>query len=144
MPIPPQPYVDITTGNVFGTLVHGQPFYWYNPTISNAIVSNVGGWMYSAACGWLMTELNPAPLAVSLSGSIGQSFGVWNAGGLHMYLEGDANDYVGKGMAGGRLVLKPPTNASYEARDTIIMGNTCLYGATGGQLFAAGQAGERQ
>jgi len=42
MPIPPQPYVDITTGNVFGTLVHGQPFYWYNPTISNAIVSNCG------------------------------------------------------------------------------------------------------
>ena len=92
---------------------------------------------------WGNYGMAEAPLNVYLAGSIGQSFGVWNAGGLHMYLEGDANDYVGKGMAGGRLVLKPPTNASYEARDTIIMGNTCLYGATGGQLFAAGQAGER-
>src|SRR5579863_5948024 len=92
---------------------------------------------------WGNYGMAEAPLNVYLSGSIGQSFGVWNAGGLHMYLEGDANDYVGKGMAGGRLVLKPPKNASYEARDTIIMGNTCLYGATGGQLFAAGLAGER-
>jgi glutamate synthase (NADPH/NADH) large chain len=92
---------------------------------------------------WGNYGMAEAPLNVHLTGSIGQSFGVWNAGGLHMYLEGDANDYVGKGMAGGRLVLKPPANASYVARDTIIMGNTCLYGATGGQLFAAGQAGER-
>jgi len=92
---------------------------------------------------WGNYGMAEAPLNVYLRGSIGQSFGVWNAGGLHMYLEGDANDYVGKGMAGGRLVLKPPKGASYEARDTIIMGNTCLYGATGGQLFAAGQAGER-
>jgi len=92
---------------------------------------------------WGNYGMAEAPLNVYLRGSIGQSFGVWNAGGLHMYLEGDANDYVGKGMAGGRLVLKPPKGAGYEARDTIIMGNTCLYGATGGQLFAAGQAGER-
>jgi glutamate synthase (NADPH/NADH) large chain len=80
---------------------------------------------------------------VHLTGSIGQSFGVWNAGGLHLYLEGDANDYVGKGMAAGRIVLKPPNAATYVARNTVIMGNTCLYGATGGQMFAAGQAGER-
>ena len=73
----------------------------------------------------------------------GQSFGVWNAGGLHLYLEGDANDYVGKGMAGGKIVLRHPRNARYVAKETIIMGNTCLYGATGGQLFAAGVAGER-
>jgi glutamate synthase (NADPH/NADH) large chain len=92
---------------------------------------------------WGNYGMADAPLTVHLSGSIGQSFGAWNAGGLHMTLEGDANDYVGKGMAGGRLVLKPPTGVDYEARDTIIMGNTCLYGATGGQLFAAGQAGER-
>jgi glutamate synthase (NADPH) large chain len=92
---------------------------------------------------WGNYGMAEAPLSIYLRGSIGQSFGAWNAGGLHMYLEGDANDYVGKGMAGGRLVLKPPQGASYEARDTIIMGNTCLYGATGGQLFAAGQAGER-
>jgi glutamate synthase (NADPH/NADH) large chain len=92
---------------------------------------------------WGNTGMAEAPLVVHLTGSIGQSFGVWNAGGLHLYLEGDANDYVGKGMAAGRIVLKPPKAASYLARDTVIMGNTCLYGATGGQLFAAGQAGER-
>ncbi len=84
-----------------------------------------------------------APLIVRLRGSIGQSFGAWNAGGLHLYLEGDANDCVGKGMAAGKIVLKPPKAATYSARDTVIMGNTCLYGATGGELYAAGQAGER-
>jgi glutamate synthase (NADPH) large chain len=92
---------------------------------------------------WGDYGMEDAPLAVSLTGSIGQSFGVWNAGGLHLTLEGDANDYVGKGMAAGRLVLKPPRASGFIARDTVIMGNTCLYGATGGQLFAAGQAGER-
>jgi glutamate synthase (NADPH/NADH) large chain len=87
--------------------------------------------------------LAAAPITVRLRGSAGQSFGVWNAGGLEMYLEGDANDYVGKGMAAGKLVLYPDRDADYVARDTVIMGNTCLYGATGGMLFAAGQAGER-
>src|SRR5271163_2832504 len=83
------------------------------------------------------------PLTVRLSGSIGQSFGAWNAGGLHLHLEGEANDYVGKGMAGGKIVLKPHLKSSFVARDTVIMGNTCLYGATGGELYAAGIAGER-
>jgi glutamate synthase (NADPH/NADH) large chain len=84
-----------------------------------------------------------APLIVRLRGSAGQSFGVWNAGGLHLHLEGDANDYVGKGMAGGKIVLRPPPNATFVHKDTVIMGNTCLYGATGGELYAAGHAGER-
>ena len=92
---------------------------------------------------WGNYGMSQAPLVLQLSGSAGQSFGVWNAGGLHMYLEGDANDYVGKGMAAGKLVLRPPRQSGFVARDTVIMGNTCLYGATGGELFAAGQAGER-
>ncbi|MGH8210503.1 MAG: glutamate synthase large subunit [Steroidobacteraceae bacterium] len=92
---------------------------------------------------WGNYGMEDAPLAVRLTGNVGQSFGVWNAGGLHLYLEGDANDYVGKGMAAGKIVLRHPRNARYEAKHTIIMGNTCLYGATGGQLFAAGVAGER-
>ncbi|HJO36780.1 MAG TPA: glutamate synthase large subunit [Gammaproteobacteria bacterium] len=83
------------------------------------------------------------PLKVHLTGTVGQSFGVWNAGGLHMYLEGDANDYVGKGMAGGKLVLAPSAGSRFVSRETVIMGNTCLYGATGGHLYAAGLAGER-
>ncbi|RLK47029.1 glutamate synthase (NADPH/NADH) large chain [Alkalispirillum mobile] len=83
------------------------------------------------------------PITVKLNGSVGQSFGVWNAGGLHLDLEGDANDYVGKGMAGGQLSIRPPAGSRFDTRDTPIMGNTCLYGATGGKLFAAGLAGER-
>jgi glutamate synthase (NADPH/NADH) large chain len=84
-----------------------------------------------------------APLDIMLRGTAGQSFGAWNISGLNMTLAGDANDYVGKGMAGGRIVIRPPESAGYVARDTAIVGNTCLYGATGGQLFAAGRAGER-
>jgi len=87
--------------------------------------------------------LATAPINLKLKGVAGQSFGVWNAKGLNMYLEGDANDYVGKGMNGGKLVLVPPTGSSFASHKTSIMGNTCLYGATGGQLFAAGRAGER-
>ena len=92
---------------------------------------------------WGNTGMTDKPITVRLKGTAGQSFGVWNAGGLHLELEGDANDYVGKGMAGGRIVIKPPRNARYEARESTIIGNTCLYGATGGKLFAVGQAGER-
>lgn len=83
------------------------------------------------------------PIVLRLTGTAGQSFGVWNAGGLHMYLEGDANDYVGKGMAGGKLVIYPPRESGFKSHETTIIGNTCLYGATGGKLFAAGLAGER-
>jgi glutamate synthase (NADPH) large chain len=83
------------------------------------------------------------PIKLKLTGIAGQSFGVWNAGGLDMYLEGDANDYVGKGMAGGKLVIRPPRASEFKSNKTSIMGNTCLYGATGGKLFAAGTAGER-
>jgi glutamate synthase (NADPH/NADH) large chain len=92
---------------------------------------------------WGNYGMADAPITVRCRGSAGQSFGVWNAGGLHLYLEGDANDYVGKGMAGGRIVLCHPAQARFTPRDTVIMGNTCLYGATGGELYAAGIAGER-
>jgi len=84
-----------------------------------------------------------APITLGLVGTAGQSFGVWNVGGLNLILEGDANDYVGKGMTGGKLVVKPPRGSVFESQKTAIIGNTCLYGATGGKLFAAGTAGER-
>jgi glutamate synthase (NADPH/NADH) large chain len=83
------------------------------------------------------------PIKISLSGVAGQSLGAWNAGGLELYLSGDANDYVGKGMAGGKIILSPPPGSQFASHDAPIMGNTCLYGATGGKLFAAGRAGER-
>ena len=87
--------------------------------------------------------MDESPITLKLEGTAGQSFGVWNAGGLHMYLAGDCNDYVGKGMAGGKLVVYPPEGSQFESKSASIIGNTCLYGATGGRLFASGCAGER-
>ncbi|QIQ21732.1 glutamate synthase large subunit [Zophobihabitans entericus] len=83
------------------------------------------------------------PIKLNFSGTAGQSFGVWNAGGVELTLTGDANDYVGKGMAGGQIVIRPPVGSAFLSHEATIIGNTCLYGATGGRLFAAGTAGER-
>ncbi|MFE8102465.1 glutamate synthase large subunit [Brenneria goodwinii] len=83
------------------------------------------------------------PIKVYLTGTAGQSFGVWNAGGVELALTGDANDYVGKGMAGGSIAVRPPVGSAFRSHEASIIGNTCLYGATGGKLFAAGRAGER-
>ena len=87
--------------------------------------------------------MKDAPITLKLTGIAGQSFGVFNVDGLNLHLEGDANDYVGKGMAGGEIVIRPPAGSTFEAKNTPIVGNTCLYGATGGKLFANGTGGER-
>lgn len=84
-----------------------------------------------------------SPIRIYLQGTAGQSFGVWNAGGVELHLTGDANDYVGKGMAGGKIAIKPHLGTAFKCNEATIIGNTCLYGATGGKLFAAGKAGER-
>src|SRR5690606_13236191 len=86
---------------------------------------------------------------VKLVGSAGQSFGVFLGNGVELDLTGEANDYVGKGMGGGRIVVRPPADDASFANGThvdntpALVGNTCLYGATGGELFVAGAAGER-
>ncbi|WP_417761249.1 glutamate synthase large subunit [Shewanella sp.] len=85
----------------------------------------------------------PETIKLQFNGSAGQSFGVWNNAGLEMTLCGDANDYVGKGMSGGKLTIHPPHGSPFKTERSSIIGNTCLYGATGGKLFAAGRAGER-
>ncbi|HEX2063401.1 MAG TPA: glutamate synthase large subunit, partial [Acidimicrobiales bacterium] len=77
---------------------------------------------------------------VRLEGSAGQSFGAFLTHGVELELVGEANDYVGKGMAGGRIVIRPPDD---DAGDPVLAGNTCLYGATGGDVFIAGSVGER-
>ncbi|WP_135382882.1 glutamate synthase large subunit [Vibrio tasmaniensis] len=87
--------------------------------------------------------MSGSPIKLYLDGTAGQSFAVWNAGGVELYLTGDANDYVGKGMAGGKVVIKPHQGTAFTCNEATIIGNTCLYGATGGKLFAAGTAGER-
>lgn len=82
-------------------------------------------------------------ITLNFQGSVGQSFGAFNLPGMILNLEGEANDYVGKGMHGGEIVIKPLPEANYDPAENVIIGNTCLYGATGGILFANGQAGER-
>ena len=87
--------------------------------------------------------LDATPITLQLDGAAGQSLGAWNAGGVHIELTGEANDGVGKGMTGGRIIVRPPPESPFASQDASILGNTCLYGATGGELFAAGRAGER-
>lgn len=82
-------------------------------------------------------------ITLKFKGAAGQSFGAFNLPGMTLILEGEANDYVGKGMAGGEIIIKPPTEATYDPAQNVIVGNTCLYGATGGVLLANGGAGER-
>ncbi|WP_415922325.1 glutamate synthase large subunit [Tateyamaria sp. SN6-1] len=82
-------------------------------------------------------------LTVKLTGSAGQSLGAFAAPGLKLEVSGDANDYVGKGLSGGTIVVRPPMASPLVAADNVIIGNTVLYGATDGHLFAAGRAGER-
>ncbi len=82
-------------------------------------------------------------IELHFSGSAGQSFGAFLVRGLRLYLKGEANDYVGKGMAGGMIAVSPTAGAGFRARDAVLVGNTVLYGATGGTLWVAGRAGER-
>src|SRR5690606_36265406 len=92
-------------------------------------------------CG--MTGLQPGHITVRLRGSAGQSLGAFAVQGLKLEVFGDANDYVGKGLSGGTIVVRPMTSSPLISNENTIIGNTVLYGATGGRLFAAGQAGER-
>ena len=87
--------------------------------------------------------LEDAPLTVRFTGIAGQSFGAWNINGLNLRLTGDANDYVGKGMGGGEIVIRPHPDEGEVGAPPPLIGNTCLYGATGGELYVAGTAGGR-
>jgi glutamate synthase (NADPH/NADH) large chain len=82
-------------------------------------------------------------IQVKLAGTAGQSFGAFLSRGISLHLEGEANDYVGKGLSGGKLSIRIPADAGYPADRNTIIGNVALYGATGGQLYANGIAGER-
>ncbi|MFA3919260.1 glutamate synthase large subunit [Ruegeria hyattellae] len=101
--------------------------------ISSHIVQNFG----------MRNAFQPDHLHVKLQGSAGQSLGAFAAPGLKLEVSGDANDYVGKGLSGGTIVVRPPQVSPLKADENTIVGNTVLYGATDGYLFAAGRAGER-
>ena len=90
-----------------------------------------------------MFGLQPGHLTVRLRGSAGQSLGAFAVQGVKLEVLGDANDYVGKGLSGASIVVRPAPSSNLVSHQNTIIGNTCLYGATAGELFAAGQAGER-
>jgi glutamate synthase domain-containing protein 3 len=87
--------------------------------------------------------LNHSEVRLWFKGSAGQSFGAFCVDGMELVLEGEANDYVGKGLCGGAIILKPRGRACAASNENVILGNVALYGATSGRLFAAGRAGER-
>ncbi len=88
-------------------------------------------------------NINENTFEINLSGSAGQSLGAFGIKGLKLNVTGDANDYVGKGLSGATIVIKPPTESNLDSQNNTIIGNTVLYGATSGKLFASGQSGER-
>ncbi len=89
------------------------------------------------------TGLPDNTIQIQFKGSAGQSFGAFLAGGITLKLEGESNDYIGKGLSGGRIIVLPPHDAAYPADESILIGNTSLYGATGGEAYFRGLAGER-
>lgn len=82
-------------------------------------------------------------IRLSFVGSAGQSFGAFIPQGLTLTLEGDSNDYTGKGLSGGKIIIYPPKEATFKAEDNVIIGNVAFFGATGGKAFISGRAGER-
>jgi glutamate synthase domain-containing protein 3 len=126
-------YDDVMPGLVAGDLVHA------SYPISNT--DRTVGARLGVAVGARWGSRPPAGRArVEFEGAAGQSFGAFLAPGIDFRLTGTANDYVGKGMGGGRIVIRPPAG---DAGEPVLLGNTVLYGATRGELFCAGRAGER-
>jgi glutamate synthase (NADPH/NADH) large chain len=120
-----------------GTSVHIQlPIRNRNRTVG-AMASGV----LASRCG--LDGLPDDTVQVRFRGTAGQSFGAFLARGLTFRLDGEANDYIGKGLSGGKLILRTPDEAGYAAADNVITGNVALYGATSGQAYVNGRAGER-
>jgi glutamate synthase domain-containing protein 2/glutamate synthase domain-containing protein 1/glutamate synthase domain-containing protein 3 len=126
----------IAHGGHDGRVELARPVLNVNRTVGG-LLSNAIAKQHGAA------GLEEDSILVEFRGSAGQSFGAWLAPGVSFRLEGEANDYTGKGLSGGTLVVRPPHDASYPAEENVIVGNTVLYGATSGHAFFRGLAGER-
>jgi glutamate synthase (NADPH) large chain len=98
---------------------------------------------YEVTRRWGGEGLPDGTIDVSFAGSAGQSFGAFLPRGITLRLDGDANDYLGKGLSGGRLIVRPPAEATFAAEEQVIAGNVIGYGATGGEIFLRGLVGER-
>ena len=123
-------------------LEHGEPVDGDYPVRN--VNRTVGGLLsHAVTMAHGAAGLPPGSIRFALHGSAGQSFGAWLAPGVELTLHGDANDYVGKGLSGGVLAVRPPAGSAFAAEENVIVGNTVLYGATAGKAFFRGQAGER-
>ena len=100
--------------------------------LSHTLVTSIGG-----------NHLPDETIKIKFNGSAGQSFGAFLAQGIFLEIEGDANDYVGKGLSGGRIAVYPPASSTFNPEENFISGNVCLYGATAGEAFFRGQVAER-
>ena len=107
----------------------------------NRVVGTIVGYEISKLHG--LEGLPEDTITLDFVGSAGQSFGAFAPRGLTLRLEGDANDYVGKGLSGGKIIIQPPPEADFKAEENMIIGNVALYGATGGEVYIRGMAGER-
>jgi len=140
---PPHPvFDDRVLAVIRPALEQGKPVV-YEATVQNSdltIGARIAGEIVRL---YGLRGLPPRTVELRLRGTAGQSFGAFCVEGLRLVLEGEANDYVGKGMSGGEIVIRPPANAPFRPEENVIVGNTVLYGATGGRVFIAGRAGER-
>ena len=107
----------------------------------NRVVGTLLG--HEVTCRYGAVGLPDDTIRLHFKGSAGQSFGAFVPHGITLVLEGDANDYVGKGLSGGRIIVYPPAGSTFKAMDNVIIGNVAFYGATGGEAFIRGMAGER-
>lgn len=107
--------------------------------IERTVATRVGYYISSKKYG----KLPDGHLKLTFNGTAGQSFGAFIPKGMELILEGEANDYLGKGLSGGRIIIKAPADAAWSKEDNLLTGNVALFGATGGELFLAGRAGER-
>ena len=104
----------------------------------------VGAMLSNEVCKqWQADMLPDDTINIKLHGSAGQSLGAWLARGITVTVEGDANDYVGKGLSGGKIIIYPPRQSTFKAEENVIAGNVILYGATGGEAYIRGIAAER-
>jgi len=139
---PGEPYDDRILVEIGEDLVAGRPVDRAFPirNVDRTVGARIAG-AIARKCG--DAGLPEGTITLRFAGSAGQSFGAWCVGGMRLLLVGEANDYAGKGMTGGEIVITPPEPLLETSCQHVIVGNTVLYGATGGQFFAAGRAGER-
>ncbi len=139
---PDQPYDETHLMQLLPAIETGQSIELHLPlrNVHRSVGARLAG---AIAQRWGDAGLPDGSVRLHFTGAAGQSFGAFLLPGMHLRLVGEANDYVGKSMAGGEIILTPPTPLLAESHRHVIAGNTLLYGATGGMMFAAGRAGER-